>query len=291
MEAIGVDVGGTNLRVARVDLDGNIRETRSARTDGNSKDAFASIIALSRELTTPAVVGIGIGVPGRVDVKERQVLSGGFLDLSGFGFAAAVETAIGRPVVIDTDANLALVAEWIFGAARGTDNAVMLTIGTGIGGAAVVEGRILRGMRCACQFGHVTVERPGRPCACGRSGCVETTSSGTRLGQLMLEAGLPGSMRAEALADAAEAGEAFARDILVNWAGPLRAAIDSLVASLDPERIVLGGGLGAVAARALSFVPAESPWYQSEVVPAALGDTAGVVGGAWVAANPEQVAR
>lgn len=291
MEAIGVDVGGTNLRVARVGVDGVAHETRSTRTDGNSKDALAKIITLSRELDTSAVVGIGIGVPGRVDVQERRVLSGGFLDLSGFALATAVEAAIGKPVILDTDANFALLAEWRYGAARGTDNAVMLTIGTGIGGSAIVDGRILRGMRCASQFGHMTVEHGGRLCVCGRRGCVETTSSGTRLGQLMREAGLPSSMRAEAVVEAAEAGESLSRDIVVRWAVPLRSAIDSLVASLDPGRIVLGGGLGAAAARALSFAPAESPWYQADVVPAILGDTAGVVGGAWAAGNPEHTVR
>lgn len=99
----------------------------------------------------------------------------------------------------------------------------------------------------------------------------------------MAEAGLPPETRVEALQTAADHGDAAARDLLVRWAGPLRDAIDSLVAALDPERVVLGGGLGAAACRALALAPARSPWYQAPVVTAELGDTAGVIGAAWAA--------
>lgn len=289
MAAIGVDVGGTNLRVARVSAGGAIEASRTASTCGDPADAEAGIIALARDIDGPALAGIGIGVPGRVDHVGRRVLSGGFLDLSGVDLVRNVEAALGKPVVLDTDANLALLAEWRYGAAREVDNVVMLTIGTGIGGAALLGGRILRGARSAGQFGHLTVDHAGLPCACGRRGCVETTSSGTALGRLIAEAGLPPETRAEALLDAANAGDPAARGVLVRWARPLRAAIDSLVAALDPERIVLGGGLGGAATRALAFTPPESPWYNAPVVPAGLGDTAGVIGAAWAAANPERL--
>jgi len=283
MEAIGVDVGGTNLRVARVGADGAILAARSARTTGDPDEALAQIIALSRDLDTPAVAGIGIGIPGRVDVAARRVLSGGFLDLSRVALADDVEAALGKRVILDSDANLALLAEWRHGAARGADNVAMLTIGTGIGGAALLDGRILRGRRSAGQFGHLTVDHAGLACACGRSGCVETTSSGTALGRLVAEAGLPPETRVEALQAGADQGDVDARDLLLRWAGPLRDAIDSLVAALDPERVVLGGGLGAAACRALALAPARSPWYQAPVVTAQLGDTAGVIGAAWAA--------
>ncbi len=287
METIGVDVGGTNLRVARVNAGGTIVEARSAGTHGDPVDAEAKIIALAREVTSPAVAGIGIGIPGRVDFPARRALSGGFLDLSKVDLAANVEAALGKPVLIDSDATLALLAEWRHGAARGTRTVAMLTIGTGIGGAALIDGRVLRGRQSGGQFGHLTVDHAGLPCACGRRGCVETTSSGTALGRLITEAGLPRETRIETLVTEAEGGEGPARDIVLRWVMPLRAAIDSLVAALDPERVVLGGGLGHAACRALVFAPALSPWYQAPVVPAELGDTAGVIGAAWAAANPE----
>lgn len=290
MDAIGVDVGGTNLRVARVGSDGTISAARSARTTGDPADALSQIIALCRELDTPTVAGIGIGIPGRVDVAARRVLSGGFLDLSRVALADDVEAALGKRVILDSDANLALLAEWRHGAARGADNVAMLTIGTGIGGAALLDGRILRGRRSGGQFGHLTVDHAGLACACGRRGCVETTSSGTALGRLIAEAGLAPETRIEALLAAGEGGDQVARGVLHRWAGPLRAAIDSLVAALDPERIVLGGGLGSAACVALAPEPARSPWYQAPVVPAELGDTAGVIGAAWAAANPGAIA-
>lgn len=289
MDAIGIDVGGTNLRVARVDSAGRILETRSARTTGDAPAALADMKALVAELDRPSVAGIGVGIPGRVDPFARKVLSGGFLDLSTVDLVATLEEMTGRPVVLDGDANLALVAEWRFGAARGTRNVVMITIGTGIGGAALVGGKILRGRMSGGQFGHVTVEYAGRPCACGRSGCVETTSSGTALGRLIAEAGMPADTRVENLLTAAEAGDAPALALLKRWVLPLRAAIDSLVATLDPERVVLGGGLGGAAAAALRYAPALSPWYQSPVVAAELGDRAGVIGGAAAAMEPEIV--
>lgn len=289
MEAIGVDIGGTNLRVARVGPDGTVIATQVAGTHGDPADALRKIIALARLVDGPEVVGIGIGAPGRVDATARRVLSGGFLDLSLVDLVPAVEDAMGKPALLDSDANLALVAEWRYGAARNADNVAMLTIGTGIGGAALVNGRLLRGQRSGGQFGHLTVDHAGLPCACGRRGCVETTSSGTALRRLVAEAGMPAERRVEALLAAADDGDPAARTVLLAWIRPLRAAIDSLVAALDPARIVLGGGLGGAATRALALAPAISPWYQAPVVAARFGDTAGVIGAAWAAANPDRM--
>jgi glucokinase len=289
MEAIGIDVGGTNLRVARVDSGGSVAVTLSARTTGDPVAALAEMGRLAREIDTPAVVGMGVGIPGRVDVAARQVLSGGFLDLSRVDLAAALERETGKRVVLDGDANLALLAEWRFGAARGTRNVVMITIGTGIGGAALLGGRLLRGRMSGGQFGHVTVEADGHPCNCGRSGCVETTSSGTALRRLITEAGMPADTRIEALLDRARKGDGAALAIVKRWVLPLRSAIDSLVAVLDPECVVLGGGLGSAAAAAIEYAPALSPWYQSRVTAAELGDAAGVIGGAVAAMEPDLV--
>jgi glucokinase len=290
MEAIGIDVGGTNLRVARVGHDGKIAEQRSAHSTGDAQAALSTMLTLIREVDGPLVTGVGIGIPGRVDAVARAVLSGGFLDLSRVDLAATIERETGKPVVLDGDANLALVAEWRFGAARGIDNVVLMTIGTGIGGGAILGGRVLRGRASAGQLGHVTVESGGRRCNCGRFGCVETTSSGTALRRLIVEAGLPAMTRVEDLLAGADRGDPRATTVLDHWALPLRAAIDSIVAVLDPERVLLGGGLGWAAASALSRAPALSPWYQAPVVAAALGDNAGVIGGAWAAMNPAVMA-
>lgn len=278
--AIGVDIGGTNLRAARVSGAGDILERVSERIDRDANNAIGRIIELVRQLDRPDVTAIGIGVPGRVDARRRTVLSGGYLNLAGAALAERVEAATGKPVIIDNDCNMALVAEIAAGAGRGRENVVMFTIGTGIGGAIVQEGQILRGRGTAGQLGHITVDVKGAACVCGRRGCVETTSSGTALARHIQEAGLPADTSIDDILRRAAKGNAVARQVLDAWAGPLRAAIDSASAAFDPDLVLLGGGLGKAAFKALQKVPALAPWYQYPVLSAALGDDAGVIGAA-----------
>jgi len=277
-DAIGIDVGGTNLRIARVAASGTILDSVSERISRDPRAALARILALARQFDSDDVAGFGVGIPGRVDAAARRVLSGGFVNLADVSLAERLEAATGKRVVLDCDCNMALLAEAHAGAAQGFRHVVMLTIGTGIGGAIMLDGAIVRGRATAGQLGHITVAVGGHPCACGRLGCVETTSSGTALGRLIEQAGLPADTRVEALLDAE--GDGVAASVLKAWSEPLRAAIDSLVATIDPELVLLGGGLGHAACRALVFAPAVSPWYQSPVAPATLGDDAGVVGAA-----------
>lgn len=280
--AIGIDIGGTNLRVARVSSAGRTLDSRSERISRDPVVALERIIALSRAVDAGDVQAIGVGVPGRVDSAARLVLSGGFLDLASVNLVETLETSIGRPVILDSDCNMALVAEMRAGAARGRRHVVMLTIGTGIGGAVALDGQILRGRASGGQLGHLTVVHDGLLCACGRRGCIETTSSGTALGRLIADAKLPQDTRIETLLQEAPRDDLAAR-IVTAWAAPLRDAIDSLVATIDPELVLLGGGLGQAACLALAAIPARSPWYQCPVEPAALGDDAGVVGAALAA--------
>jgi len=282
MQAIGIDVGGTNLRVARVSQSGEIIETRSERISRNPEVALERIVALAKSLDSGDVAAMGIGIPGRVDSAARRVLSGGFLDLAGVDLVEELERETGKPALLDSDCNMALVAEMRAGAAKGRQHVVMLTIGTGIGGAIALDGKILRGRSSGGQLGHLTVVHDGLPCACGRRGCVETTSSGTALGRLIAEAGLPPEIRVEALLRLS-ADDPAAAQVITSWISPLRDAIDSLVATIDPELVLLGGGLGRAAHKAVALKPARSPWYQCPVEPAALGDDAGVVGAALAA--------
>ncbi|NJM92680.1 MAG: ROK family protein, partial [Rhodospirillaceae bacterium] len=168
----------------------------------------------------------GIGVPGQIHAATRRVLSGGYVNLSGVDLAATVEAATGLPVTIENDATMALLGEAAHGAAKGLQNVVMLTIGTGIGGAILDGGRVLRGGGSAGQLGHLCVEPGGRQCVCGRNGCVETVSSGTAFGLHLAEAGLPEGTRAE---DLLARSDGVARGVIAAWATPLRAAIDSLL--------------------------------------------------------------
>jgi glucokinase len=276
--ALGVDIGGTNLRVARVTGDGRIADRRSEAISRDPDAVLTHLIRLCRTLDDPAVVGIGIGVPGRVDPRRREVLSGGYIDLAGQDLARRVEDALGKPVLVDNDCSMALMAEMALGAAQGCRHAIMFTIGTGIGGAVALEGRIAHGAGTAGQLGHITVAPDGLLCKCGRRGCVETTSSGTALARHIAEAGFTDDTRVEDLLAAADKGQATAIRVLERWARPLRVAIDSMVAAVAPEVVLLGGGLGRAARAALEHAPARSPWYQCRVEAADLDDHAGVIG-------------
>lgn len=286
--AIGIDLGGTNLRLARVASDGHIEGRTAEAVSRDPAVVIRRIEALCRDFGVGDVGSIGIGIPGRVDAVRRQVLSGGYLDLSGVDVAPRLEDATGKPVVVDNDCNMALVAEMRQGAARGRADLVMFTIGTGIGGAIALGGRIVRATGTAGQLGHLQVAEGGALCNCGRRGCVETTSSGSALVRLVDEAGLPAGTRVQALLRAADAGDAGAGRVLDRWIGPLRAAIDSMVAAVAPELVLLGGGLGVVAHRALARAPALAPWYQCPVSAASLGDDAGVIGAGLSALDSHQ---
>lgn len=274
--AIGIDIGGTRLRAARV-ASGVIEARATAPSSPDPREVLTRVLDLVHQVRSPDVTALGIGVPGQVQADTRRVLSGGYVNLSAFDFAAEVETATGLPVTIENDATMALLGEAAHGAAKGRRNVVMLTIGTGIGGAILDNGRILRGAGSAGQLGHLCVDPNGRPCVCGRIGCVETVSSGTAFATHLAEAGLPPATRAE---DLLIRTDAPARLVIAAWARPLRAAIDSLIATCNPDCVVIGGGAGAAAFAALATVPAKGIWYSAPVLAATLGDDAGVIGAA-----------
>jgi glucokinase len=278
---VGIDIGGTRLRAARV-AEGVIEARAGAASLRDPAAVTRQVLELVAAVRGEAATALGIGVPGQV--RDRRILSGGYVDLSGSDFVARVEEATGLPVTVENDGVMALVGEAGAGAAAGLRNVVLLTIGTGIGGAVMEDGRVVRGRGAAGQLGHLCVDLAGRACACGRVGCVETVSSGSALAVHLAEAGLPPGTRVE---DLLARGDPAARAVLRAWAGPLRAAIESLVAAFDPDCVVLGGGAGAAAVAALAAVPARASWFDAPVVAARLGDDAGVVGAALAAARAQ----
>ena len=232
------------------------------------------------ELRDENTAAVGIGAPGRVDVGSGKILSGGYVDLSVLPLTKLLQQTTGLHAFADNDASMALVGEARAGAARGYEHVVMLTIGTGIGGAVLAEGRIFRGNMTAGQLGHITVTAAGEACNCGRQGCLESQCSGTALRRLLADFGFTkGTSVAAVLIDPSPRAVALVQV----WATPLRAGIDSLVAAFGPQIVVLGGGLGAFAVQALGRVPAISPWFQYPVSAAELGDDAGVIGEALAA--------
>jgi len=280
--AIGIDIGGTNMRAARIGDDGAILDRRAVPTDRSPEGCLRTCLELVADLRDDRTAGIGVGVPGQVDFAAQRALSGGYVDLSSLPFARTLAETSGLPVIIDNDANMALLGEVRNGAARGLSHVVLLTIGTGIGGAILDSGRILRGRGTAGQLGHLTVVPEGRLCVCGRRGCVETESSGTAFGTHLGEAGLPSGLRAQDLIGRADTDPA-AEQVLRRWSTPLRHAIDTLITTLAPEAVLVGGGAGTAALAALSRFPAAKSWFHSPVLPASLGDDAGITGAALAA--------
>lgn len=277
--AIGIDIGGTRLRAARI-TGGVIEARASADSARDPATVTARVLELVAQVRNVEVTAIGIGIPGQVHAATRRVLSGGYVDLSGFDFAGSIESATALPVTLENDATMALLGEAAYGAAKGQQNVVMLTIGTGIGGAILDHGQVLRGRGAAGQLGHIGIDPQGRPCICGKIGCVETTSSGTAFGVHLAEAGLPADTRAE---DLLIRQDPKARAVIQAWAAPLRCAIDSLTATLNPDCVLIGGGAGAAAYAALAQFPAAESWFASPVLAASLGDDAGVIGAATTA--------
>ena len=276
--AIGVDIGGTNIRAARISSSGEVLEWATHPTASQPSLVSAQIGDLVRSLDGENVKAIGIGIPGRVDARRGRVLSGGYVDLANISLASGLQDSLQRAIFIDNDCSMALVAEHTVGRARNVPNVVMFTIGTGIGGAAIIDGTVLRGRAAAGQLGHITVDMNGEQCLCGRRGCVETTSSGTALSRHIAAAGLDATTSVKDLLARFSHGDAIATAVLDAWARPMRSAIDTAVAAFDPELVILGGGLGMAMHQALANFPALSPWYQCAVEPAALGDRAGVIG-------------
>ncbi len=278
---IGLDVGGTRIRAARILRNGQRAGHLVEPVCADRAGFAAQVLRLIGSVRDDGSRAAGIGIPGRVDGTSGTILSAGYVAAAGLDLRGLIAREAGLPARIENDAAMALMAE---GHAR-RDEAqgiggliAMVTVGTGIGGALIQNGAPWHGGGIAGQFGHLVVAAHGSPCKCGRRGCVETFSSGTALGGLIARVGLPADTRAEDLLDAADAGDSRAAAVLADWAAPFRRALETLVAAVDPQRLIVGGGLGAQMVRALARLDAPGGWFALPVEAARLGDDAGVIG-------------
>jgi glucokinase len=279
-EVIGIDMGGTNIRAARISARGEILDRVIRRVPVGRSAQLAIIDESIGLMRTPASAAIGIGFPGRVQVSDGLVLTAGFLEFQDYPLGERLKQITGLPVFIDSDAYMALYAEMKLGAATGMQNVVMFTIGTGVGGALALDGKLYYGKGIAGHLGHILVRTGGELCNCGRRGCLETTSSGTALRRLIHTYGLPPNTLLEDLFNSYESGDALGREVLLQWITPMKMAIDSMISVLDPDVVLLGGGLGEGAFRALglSLYQNDSPWFRCPVKACSLGDAAGTLG-------------
>ena len=290
MLAVGIDVGGTKIAAGVVDPDGEVLVRRDVATPvGDRQSLIDVIIGIARDLASEHPVGaVGIGVAGLVDREGETVRFAAHLPFEGEPLRSEVASAVGLPVVVDNDANAGGWAEARFGAARGTQDAVFVAVGTGIGGAIVIDGRLRRGWQGASgEIGHIIVERDGRPCPCGSRGCWEQYGSGRALLRAAEEAGFDVTHGA-AITAAALDGDQRAQKVLAEIGGWIGVGIASLVAVLDPEVVVVGGGVSAAGDFLMAparesfqaYLTARGQRPEPAVVLAALGPDAGFIGAA-----------
>jgi glucokinase len=285
---IGLDVGGTKILSGIVDRDGTVlAEHEVTSPGGHESDVLAALDEAVEALLDARVAAIGYGVPANLERGTGRVLHATNLPLADVDLAERARTRFGLPVGVENDASAAALAEWRLGAGRGVSNLVMLTLGTGVGGGIVVDGRLFRGW---AELGHIVVQEGGRECACGGRGHVEVLASGSAADHAARQ--LYGSdADAHLLVERAQADDAAARAALARIGHSLGAAVGSLVNVFDPELVVVGGGFGAAAgelvigpareaARREAIEPADA---RLRVVAAELGSEAGLVGAGLVA--------
>lgn len=306
---VGVDIGGTKVAAGVVTYDGTVieqvrRETpdRTKAPDVVEDTIVDAVIDLSQRHDIHAV---GIGAAGFVDATRSHVLFAPHLSWRNEPLREAISSRLRLPVVVENDANAALWAEWRFGAARGASHAVCVNLGTGIGGAILVNGTLQRGrFGVAGEFGHMQVVPQGRRCECGNRGCWEQYASGNALVREAREMAAAGSPVAMPILDRAggdvaavtgplvtamaQEGDPAARELVVDVGEWLGVGTANLAAALDPGMFVVGGGLSE--AGELLLGPARDTFQRSltgrsfrpvaEVVQAEMGNTAGMVGAA-----------
>jgi len=286
---IGVDIGGTKILAGVVDREGHVEHRREHATPTSSEDAFfVGLDAAVEELLTEEIAALGFGIPSPIDQRTGRALQAVNLPLTDIAFRDRMKQRFGLPVGIENDANAATYAEFRFGAAREVDSMVMLTLGTGCGGGAVVDGRLFRGW---AEFGHIVIVYDGLPCqgSCTGRGHLEPYVTGVAATKLA-QAEFGPAVDAHRLVRLANEGEPRAVEILDGIGRHLGAGIGSLVNIFNPDLVVIGGGFAAAgdfvldpAREILRREALARAGYRVPIVRAELGTAAGLIGAGLVA--------
>jgi glucokinase len=310
---LGVDIGGTKLIIGAVREDGadlvgtESTWTQAERGADDILERLAAQIrrvadALVRERPGAELIGMGVGAPGALDRAKGLVYLAPNLGWRDMPLGARLREIVDVPVALENDANCAVLGECWIGAAQGVRHAIGLTIGTGVGGGIVCDGRLYHGASdCAGEIGHITIDTEGRRCGCGNYGCLEAYASGTAIALRaaeQIESGadssladrVEGNLRAitaQMVYEAAEAGDALALEVVTETARFLGAGVASLLNIFNPEAVVIVGGVTRAGPRL--FVPLEREVRRRafkpavaacRIVPGRLLGTAGVWGAA-----------
>jgi glucokinase len=312
---LGIDIGGTNLVVGSVAEDGSALhalDSEPTHAEAGQTDVLDRLITLAQrtiertrqEVRGADIIGIGVGAPGPLDTKRGIVLLTPNLGWVNLPLRQIIHERLGLPAALDNDANCAVLGEWWMGAARGTRNAIGITIGTGIGGGIIVDGKLYHGASdCAGEIGHTTIDTEGRRCKCGNYGCLEAYASGPNIALRAVEelkAGavsrladyVGGDLRqvtAQTVYQAAHDGDQLALEVVNDTAKFLGVGIANLLNVFNPEVVVVCGGVTLAGDRLFdplrrevarrAFKPAVSV---CRIIPCELSGTAGVYGAAKV---------
>ena len=292
--ALGIDLGGSSVKIVTVAPDGRILARSSVSFDAAAKMDWAEKIReltarIQKEQGSPAQC-VGLAAPGLVARDGRSIsrMPGRLHGLEGLDWTALLQSS--APVPVLNDAHAALLGEAWIGAARGFQNVILLTLGTGVGGAAIVDGRLLRGhLGRAGHLGHISLDIDGPPDVCGTPGSLEVL-----MGNCTIAERTHGRfVTTHDLVAAHLAGNVEATHCWLRSVRALACAVGSFVNILDPEAVVVGGGIaraGAALFDPLREMVAEVEWrsagYAVKVLPATLGEHAGACGAAWNALNP-----
>ena len=286
---IGVDLGGTKILAGVVDREGHVEQRREHSTPTASQDELlAGLDAAVEELLTDEIAALGFGVPAQIDQRSGRALKSVNIPLKDMALRDRMKDRFGLPVGIENDANAATYAEFRFGAARDVDTMIMLTLGTGCGGGAVLDGKLFRGW---AEFGHIVIEYDGLPCqgTCMGRGHLEPYVTGVAATKLA-QAEFGPAVDAHRLVRLANEGEPRAIQILDGIGRRLGAGIGSLVNIFNPELVVIGGGFAAAgdfildpAREILRREALAEAGYRVPIVRAELGTAAGLIGAGLVA--------
>lgn len=314
---VGVDLGGTNIVVGLLPIQGgDVLGFRTQPTEGGRGAKFVvdRIVAMVEEAiaevtsqagtTRDAIAGVGIGSPGPLDRKTGTVINTPNLGWRNFPLRDLISNALRLPCTLDNDANCATYGEWWLGAGRGTQTLVGLTLGTGIGGGIVLNGEIYHGCSdVAGEIGHMTIDSNGRRCKCGNYGCLEQYASGPAIAiravegletgeESMLTEMVNGKLEditAATVYEATVLGDAYANEVMKDTAKFLGAGIASIINILNPEMVVIAGGVTRAGDHLFEPLRAEvrkrafrSAQECCRIVSGELPGTAGVVGAAAV---------
>ena len=298
MKYIGVDIGGTNIKLGLVDLEGEdpVIMARSAFLFDHKMCSelcgaikyHTEIMAADAGIGTDDILGIGLSVPGSIDREGESILHSYNMGYHNVPIKAELQKLFpGKKISMANDANAAAFAELHAGSLKGCLNALLLTIGTGLGSGLILDGKVFNGGQGrGCELGHMTFKVGGIPCNCGQSGCMDVYLSATRIAREGREILGEEYADAKAVLDLSKKGDPTAKKIMDSYLDDLSTAIAALCATFDPERIALGGGFSA-AGDAL-YVPLNKLVAQKnfhripyEIVPARFLNDAGVLGAAY----------